>query len=527
LESITIRPILGLKTNVPQNDPTLFNGEACHCVDMANVDMIRVKNASNKSTGRSAYSSGATAQHTKCLGLFELKGSSGTDHLYWDNGKFYYVASDRSMTNVDAAAPVTMGTADSALVTCIQVGDYAIFTDRAATLTPYKWKNGDANLTKLIQAGTEYKFRYLAPFQRRIFGAYSDQTNGDIEVRWTQAWTESNFFASACTMAAANQLFKPGNDPISGIKPLGPNACFIYGTESINSIEYFANYTTPFAIKPVVPNHGTTGHHSIVDIGGAHLLFNKHYGFCAYNGGSAFPANGKPISENIEEIIASINPLYYTQIVGCLVPNNKEVCWAVPINGASAPNCFLFYDLMTGNWRKKVMDSRYVDFWTLDTSLIWNDLAALGYSVWNNFGILRWSDFLSSVPILVHGNTDGYAYTHTTEADAGSAWDAYRVEPILSLGESRRALLLEIWFSLADVGNYSIDLYYRGGDTVGECEGSSWVALDGISGNSPSDAVCYTAQNNRYHQLKWGTSAANEAFSVNAIEFKYVPQGNY
>jgi hypothetical protein len=80
---------------------------------------------------------------------------------------------------------------------------------------------------------------------------------------------------------------------------------------------------------------------------------------------------------------------------------------------------------------------------------------------------------------------------------------------------------------LAAVGNYSLDVYYRGADTVGGCEGAAWLQLDAVSCNTPSNAVCYTAQNNRYHQLKWGTDAANEAFSVNAIEFKFVPQGNY
>src|SRR3990172_6971962 len=105
MESLTIRPILGLKTDVPQNDPTLFQGEACHCVEMENIDLDRIRNASSKSTGISQYSASANAQHTKCLGLMELKGTS-VDHLFWDNGKFYYLASDRTFTAIDAAAPV-------------------------------------------------------------------------------------------------------------------------------------------------------------------------------------------------------------------------------------------------------------------------------------------------------------------------------------------------------------------------------------------------------------------------------------
>ncbi len=534
MEEYTIRPILGLKTNVPQNDPTLFEGDACHCVESQNVDFTRKKRAATKATGKAQHSASANAQATKCLGLFELDGSAATDHLFWDNGKFYYLASDRTFTNVDASTPVTMGTANSALVSCIQVGDYAVFTDAARTLTPYKWKNGDANLTKLLLAGTEYKFSYLAPFQRRIFGAYSDQTNGDIEVRWTQAWTESNYFSSAATMAAANQLYKPGNDSISGIKPLGTNACIIYGEESISVIEYFANYTTPFAIKPVVDGHGAAGHHSIVDVGGIHYLFNKHYGFCAYAGGSQFPAGGKPISENIEEIVAGINPLYYNLINGVFVPNSKEIAWVVPIESSTTPNAFIFYDIMTGNWRLKRLPARIVDFWTLDTGITWNDLAALGYSTWSDFGTLLWSSFASSTPIVVHGNTDGHIYTHTTEADAGAALDGYRVEPVLALppdGGPLKSLVCEIWFSLAAVGNYSIYVYYRSGDTVGECESASWYPLTEISADSPDNAVTYNNNANmiakRYHQIKWGTDGATEPFSVNAITFKFVSEGSY
>jgi hypothetical protein len=130
---------------------------------------------------------------------------------------------------------------------------------------------------------------------------------------------------------------------------------------------------------------------------------------------------------------------------------------------------------------------------------------------------------------MVQGNAGGHVYLDSSESNLGAAWEGYRTEPImpLPLQGNKRSLLLEIWFSIAALGNYSLYVYYRGGDTVGECETSGWTALAEVSCDTPSNAVCYLAENNRYHQIKWGTDAASEAFSVNAIEFKFVPQGEY
>jgi hypothetical protein len=522
MESITINPILGLRTDVPHNDSTLFVGAASHCVDMANVDFNRIRNSANKTTGVTQYTISANSQATRVLGLFELLGSSATDHIVFDNGKVFYVASNRAQTEIAAATPFTMGQTDASLINAIQYSDYILFTDRLGTTTPYKWKNGDANSTKLILSGTEFKFRYLEKFQRRIIGAYSDQTNGDIEIRWTDAlptWASLSF-------AAANQLYKPGNDSITGIKNFGSNACFLYGSNSIDSIDYYANYTVPFAIRNLVSNQGCTGHHSIVDIGSVHYIFNKFYGFCAYAGGNDFPAGGKPISEKIENLISGINPVYYPLIVGTFIPQKGEVCWAVPLNGATYNNALLFYDIKTGNWRKKNVNAGYVDYWTLDTSLIWNDLAALGYTYWTDFGQMRWSELVASNPYVVHGNTAGHVYMDSGESNLGTAWDGYRIEPVMSLGNAR-SLLLEIWFALDVVGNYNLYVKHRSGDTIAECESAVWSDLNNVSCNTPQNAVCYLSENARYHQIKWGTSGASEPFSVNAIEFKFVPQGMY
>ena len=133
----------------------------------------------------------------------------------------------------------------------INYGGYFIFADRAEH-TPYKWKHGDANLTKLILDGTEFKFRYLTKFQQRIIGAYSDQTNGDLDLRWTDAiptWASLDF-------AAANQLYKPGEDSITGVSKFGVNNLFVYGTDSICALQYFEglevriDYVSRFVVCP-------------------------------------------------------------------------------------------------------------------------------------------------------------------------------------------------------------------------------------------------------------------------------------
>jgi hypothetical protein len=139
---------------------------------------------------------------------------------------------------------------------------------------------------------------------------------------------------------------------------------------------------------------------------------------------------------------------------------------------------------------------------------------------------MKWSDLVSSNPYIVHGNTAGHVYMDSSESNLGAAWDGYRIEPVMSLGNAR-SLLLEIWFALDVVGNYSLYVKHRSGDTIAECESAVWTDLNNVSCNTPQNAVCYLSENARYHQIKWGTGGASEPFSVNAIEFKFVPQGMY
>ena len=230
MNSFRIVPALGLKTNVPENDPTLFkfisdNLAITHCVDGMNVDFATVRNACSKSKGKAQWDNTATAQATRCLGMFEFYDGTNRDKWYVDNGHIYRYDSSRDPQRICdtvscAGTPVSFASSDNDLYCFIQYGDYTIFTDKGEH-TPYKASYSDTELSKLIQSGTEYTFRYLEKFQRRIIGAYSDQTNGDIEIRWTDAlptWATLSF-------PSANQLYKPNDDVITGIKRFGNNAC--------------------------------------------------------------------------------------------------------------------------------------------------------------------------------------------------------------------------------------------------------------------------------------------------------------
>jgi len=532
MNSFKIIPALGLKTNVPENDPTLFkfindDSALVYCVDGMNVDFASVQNACSKSKGKAAWSNSANGTATKCLGLFEFYDGSNRDHWFADNGQLFRFDSSRDPVRIcDTSAcsgPITFANGDSDLYTFIKYGDYTIFTDMGEH-TPYKAAHSDTEITKLILSGTEYKFKYIEQFQRRIIGAYSDQTNGDIEIRWTDAipvWATLDF-------AAANQLYKPNDDSLVGIKRFGNNACFLYGESSIDRIDYYPNFTAPFGIVNMVAYQGSVNHHSIIDMGDRHYFFNPNYGFCEYRGGSNFPYGGKPISEDIEEDISGIAAGYYSQIQGINIPHTNEVAWTVPLTGEGFPNTILYYNYITNSWRKEDKTARFIDFWITMTDVTWNDLIALGYTTWTDFGNARWVDFTSQNPYLVLGNTDGHLYSVSTEGDAGNALDGYRVEPILDFGRPNdKDLLLEIWFDIVNTGSYSLYVSYRGGDTLAEVKGATWTSLTEMSFDSPANAVVRLAETNRFHQIKYGTDAANEPFVINGIEFKYVPQGRY
>lgn len=531
MESFKIIPILGRKTSVPQNSPSLFRQEGentwfTHDVGGLNFDLGRVRNACSKSNGYSVWSNSANAQATKCLGLFEIDVAGTLDHFFFDNGKvFVYDASLDPVIKQDSGS-TTFANHDMDLYSVIQVGAYMVFADRAEH-TPYKWKNGDANLTKLAQSGTEYKFRYLAPFQRRVIGAYSDQTDGDIDLRWSTDWPTTA--VTSMNFPGTNQLYMPNDDSITGLKVMGRDRCFVYGKTSIHSLDYYQYYTDPFRLRNVIDGQGCESHHSIVNLGDRHYFYNRHYGFCEFRGGE-FPYGGKPISEDIEIDLQGINTAYLGHIIGTYIPFKREVCWTVPIDGESTPNALLFYDIDTKQWRREDKSMRYLDTWRVYDSYTWNDLIAeLGGTgaTWADAGTASWAFYTAERERFVYANTDGKLYTHSSEGLAGSNLDGYRIEPILDFGDPYVFdLLKEIWFDIGFTGNFSIDVNHRSGDTVGEVISQAWTSLGSVSCNDIDRPVLHVDKTARLHQIKWGTDLKTEKFEVSLIDFKFTRDSN-
>jgi hypothetical protein len=541
MNTFKIIPILGQKTCVSQADMSLFrfgddpNVAFTYCVDSQNVDYDIVRNSVSKSFGKTIWSNSAAATTQNCLGMFEL--FDGTNRSHWvfmgdgaGKGRAFRYDSSRDPALIQDAGTTELADDIDSLYTAIRVGAYMVFTDYGEH-TPYKADYNDATLTKLIDPSgasgyTEYKFRYLETFQRRIIGAYSDQTNGSFEIRWTDALPD---LSSDVEFPAANQLYMPGDDPIAGIKRLGNNACLLYGQNSINRIDYYANYAAPFGIINTVAGQGAVNHHSIIAKGNTQYFFNKNYGFCATNGTSEFPLGGKPISDDIETLVEAINSNYYNRIVGSDISNTPTIVWTVPAEGSSTPNKLYFYDTQTGNWSIQDKAMRFINAWQVSSNVTWTQLAAL-YVTWQlmiNAG-LRWGDLFTSGNRIVFSNTDGHTYYLSGYSDNTANYDSYRTEPAINFGGNNfKSLLLEIEFALSKVGNYNIYCRYRGADSPGEIENASWELLPSVNCNSPSNAITRLAKLNKYHQIKWGTSGANENFSINGITFKYSQEGQY
>lgn len=530
LLAFKILPVLGRKVDVPADDPSMFRFvaediAAVHDAGGINFDLTRKQNACTKSKGYSQWSNSATSTDTgDVLGLFELYDGTNRNHLRYENGYIY--AYDGSKDPADISGAVTFASDTADLYSTIKVGSYAVFADKAEH-TPYAWKHGDAAVSKLISSGTEFKFRYLLYFMSRIMGFYSDQTNGNIDIRWSGSLPTPT---SACEFAAANQLYVPNGDPITGVCAMGRDRAFVYSEDSISQIAYYPDYTLPFSIYTTVSRQGSVNHHSIVGLPDRHLFFNKNYGFCEYRGGMGIT----PISQDIEPDIQGINSQYYHLIVGVYIPLSREVCWTVPMIGSSTPNRLLYYNVNTGAWRWENRSMNYVDVWQLYSNYTWNNLVStLGTNAtWAMAGGTQWAEYTSETPKQVYATTDGQLYEHNSEAEKDAAFEGYFISPIMDFrNKTTKDFVEEIWLDIAESGNFDIDLYYRGGSTSGEVQIAAWVSLGSISANSP-DLPLLRMDNatntiNKLHQFKIGTDGATEKFMINGITFRYKKEGQF
>lgn len=530
----TIRPILGLKTNVPEDSPSLFvpigDAEAAtYCVGpSANFDIYRNPEACTKAYGFIQWSNTATAQATKCLGLFELYDGTNLNHIFIDNGKFYKYDASRDPGVIEDAGTTTFANDDIDLYSMIRVGPWVVFTDRGEH-EPQIWKHGEATLANLIASGTAYKFRYLESFQRRVIGCYSDQTDGDIDLRYSTSWPGTAI--TSLNFPAANQLYIPNDDPITGVRRMGRDRCFIYSRDSIHSLDYLQDYETPFRLRNVVDGQGCSGHHSVVNLADRHYLFNRHYGFCEFRGGE-FPFGGRPISEDIDDVLESMITDYYPQIVGAFIPGTREVVWTAPLYGATTPSHLLFYHIDKRMWRIEAKANRYVDHWALQDIITLQELIDFlggASSTFTDAGLYNsLATYIQARNRLVYANSDGHLFYQGSESIDTTAYTGWRYEPMMHFGDPQRMdTLQEIWFSLQNVGEYDIEVYYRGGETPGETLAANYESLGRLSANSPDVPCIRLNKTHRMHQIWWGTLNSDEPFEVTSITFKYVPQSYY
>lgn len=529
MQTLTIRPILGEKINVPQNDPTMLqwigeNQVLTHAVYMNHMDLTRQENACSKAYGKFQWSSSAISGATGCNGLFELDDGTNVDHIILDHGKFYYYNSSRAPTNVDAATPVTFNTTSPALYSLIQYGDWIVIAD--GLRTPYVWKHGEANLYKLIDGGgTEYVFKYLIEFQRRIIGIYSDQSNGDIEIRWTDDLP--TLHGASLDFASANQLYKPqASDPFTGVSKMGANAVYFYGEESICRLDYYPGSKIPFGITQTVTGHGSVNHHSIINDGLANYFFDKNYGFVKYQGEYEIKKENI-ISLDIQSTIEDISSNYQNLIVGTYLPFTYEICWSIPIS-STTNNKFIFYNTRTGQWRTQNFVASYLDYWTPFTSYTWTNLDT-AYSTWTaaDAAVGNWGILTKQLPYLVFATTNGHLYTNSGEDNNGTDLTAERLEPILDFREPDiKKRILEIWFSFVGGKTASINdlkVMLKSGDAPHLL--TTYLLTPTID-TSVGDVVIYIDKTARYHQLYW-YRRGDDQFSVSEIRIKYQLQGTY
>lgn len=503
----TLFPILGTKTSCPADDPSLLvsmgdNACASHDVGGQNFDLRRNLNSCTKRKGYEAITS-ALGTYSSCRAIFNYLGETYAERkrIFFDgppagtNARPFSFAVNTGLQAPTEGTPTTFDRAGDWGYSAIEYAGYLVVAD--GNQTPYKWDGtlGSA-MTKLIQSGTEYVFRYLEEFQTRIIGAYSTATSGLYEIRYTEPLPA----LASLTFPVANQLYKPGEDMITGLKKFGSNACILYGKRSINEIVAYPGSTPPFQIVTAINEAGPVNGNSIVATPNAHYFFTTDYGFVEYLGGQ----NYSIISEDIEDMVEGIYYNYAPNILGRYIAPNRLV-WAVPLAGSATLNALLEFDTEKRTWVKKVL------------ALTPTAMQAMPvHRIGGNMG--------HRLTQLAFGGTTGiiYAENDALNADAGAAIDAYRIEPILDFGDPfAKKRLTEIWFGMVQGGDYSLDVSWRGGDTVKEVLAASWTALSSVSMNSPANPVVYTDKTKRLHQIKWGTNLANELFEVNRIVLKY------
>ena len=665
-----ILPILGLKTNVPVDDPSLIkmignNAGLSYDVGGTNITYNRQRNCCTKSLGDDQWSNSAitTPSTPNFMYYFDTFSTKKNYIFRGDEGYVYDTLEDPSeyplqyitysnLANGGGDGTIVSGdtvtgdtTSTSATVVCgttsssgslyikdvtggtgnfsasesltfnsseetadcdsviqekdlrptdaVLYGETVIFSainsGAHSGMTPFIWTSGDGENFYPLITGTDatlYVFKYINEWYNHIIGLHTSETNGEGSIRWTEALPSG----SNLTFPSANQIYKPGNDEITGSAKFGRNLFLVYGRNSICKLDYYPSATPAFGATMLIDNLGIEDQKCLINAYGSHWFFNKSYGFIQYNGSGSINTENI-ISKDIENIIATIDFSKITQITGKHVRGSRQLVWAITTTQAW-PDTLLYFDVDSRTWsREDRTDANIIimDSWPDDVGT--EDVHKLVFS----------------------GSSDGHVYYKNGEvldSVSGTLFDAYRIEPAMYFHDAKRKKFLKsIWFGIDSGDNAYLDVYYRNGNTVYDLETKSWQfigslylrtdgdsvihmptmisevdydnASDTISfeatitggtnsytatviGNMPTSATAGTLylQNltgtleddeqitssevgnptadcdgtssdvvinsvGRYHQIKWGTDLESEMFSINRIEYEYEDQGTY
>ncbi len=533
--SVRIKPLGGTSAKADPADPSLWSQQQdgswlsmdvydpVDATNGYNWDNVTVPGQLRRIMGYANMTSYVTSDYS-CQEYFTLDDGENRNRIAIIGGVVHALPTTLAVGSIYETSAVHPGTTSTfstvfqktGLVSAIQYGAYAVISD--LTTTPYKWRHGDAYLSKLIQVGHEYKFKYLEQFHQRIIGAHSDQDNGNIDIRWTEALPSM----TTLSFPASNQIYKPDNDiGITGIKRMGDMACLVYGRQSIHILDYQPDYAIPFSLYAQVSGTGTDSHWSIIDTGNAHYFFDRDKGFVAYAGGRDYLV----ISDAVEPLLDTIDQSSYGIIYGKPIPYSPEIVWAVPLNRSSYPNALLYYNTATKQWRRSNIPTTAFLFDQIHSRYTFSQLGT-AYGKWSS-ATGQFSSYQTTSNRMLFavpgGAAVGKVYFRYMDGDNfnGSAFSAWRIEPIMFQPDATKTKRIqEIHFIGPTSGNFNIDVYWRTGQSEQAVNAASWTGIGSASQLSTGSQVLYMDQSGRFHQFKWGTDGADEGFKVSEIIIK-------
>lgn len=500
------------------------------CEGSYGFSVYREKGTLTKAFGNREWTGLISGYHK---GLFELDPGTEKDFLVWTvtgtGLKVYYINETLTGTDISPSG-ADFATGHDDLICAIRVGEYVVFTDRGTT-TPYKWKHGDAACTKLIDPSgtsgyTEYTFRYLIYFMERIIGLHTNETNGNISIRWTNPLPD---LSGDVEFPTANQLFIPNDDPIIGVSQIGYDRIFVHCRNSIHQLIHYTDYDAPFRIHTVNTKFGGF-HHSIVSTGEANYFYVKELGFVRFDGTGL-----TVISGDIENYLYNeIDPELAQRMSGAYLSYSNVVVWSFITSTASMPKRLLTYNITTQQWDDDSLDNFIytIASWQCPNYYTWDNLstAAAPTGLWNilqSSGIIPWTYYVDSNERLMMGALNYVLYQTGDDRYNGTLW-AYRYEPIMDFGEAwKRDLLKEIWFSVSYTGAWNIAVYHRSGNTVGEVLAATWTSLGTVSCNSVYDPVAYCNKSARFHQIYYRNITDDQRVQIEKITFRYETQSEH